>query len=185
MLGIGSLGWLEGVGWWPCWTCWCQRRTCTDSCVKHRSVNKREWFHLNKEVGLSDRSKRWWPNRRLHSWLLLQLKNKRPLVSPCEAPGPEGVPNRWVPLLMTQHVMPKADRHIIIDLVPPRQDLPKIFQKHKTGTWKHSFGGVVKRKPYLMNRLMGLNLSSPSRRDAFLVRVAPPTLSDVSTGKYY
>jgi len=30
------------MGQWTCWTCRCQRRTCSDSCVKHRKVNERE-----------------------------------------------------------------------------------------------------------------------------------------------
>jgi len=34
------------VGQWPCWTCWCQRNTCSDSCVRHWRVNKREGFDL-------------------------------------------------------------------------------------------------------------------------------------------
>jgi len=35
---------LHSVGQWPCWTHQCQRWTCLYSCVKHRRVNKMEWF---------------------------------------------------------------------------------------------------------------------------------------------
>jgi len=55
----------------------------------------------------------------------------------------------------------------------------------KTGTLKLSLGGGAKQEPYLMDRSMGLNLSSsPPRRDTFLVRVAPLTLSDASPGTH-
>jgi len=49
---------------------------------------------------------------------------------------------------------------------------------------KLSLGGGTKQEPYLMDRSTGLNLSSPPRRDTFLVRVAPLTLSDVSPGTH-
>jgi len=66
--------------------------------------------------------------------------------------------NCWVPLLTTQHSMPKSNQHIIIDLVPPHK---KIFKLIKTGSWKLSLGGGDKREPYLMDGFTGLNLSYP------------------------
>jgi len=80
--------------------------------------------------------------------------------------------------------MPRANPHITIDFVQPSQDLPKIFQRYKIGTGKPSFGGGVKRKPYLTDGSKGLDLSFPPKMDAFLATIAPLTLSDVSVGKY-
>jgi len=62
--------------------------------------------------------------------------------------------------------------------------LSKDFQKYKNWHLKTLLGEGAKRQPYLMDEAMGLNLSSPPRRDAFLVRVAPLTLSDVSLGSH-
>ena len=57
-----------------------------------------------------------------------------------------GVWNCSVPLVMTWHSVPRANQHIIIDLVPPRK---KIFKHIKIGTWKLSLGGEAKRELYL------------------------------------
>jgi len=61
----------------------------------------------------------------------------------------------------------------------------RFFRRCKISTRKPSFGGAVERKPHLTDRPKGLNLSTPTRRDDFLVRVSPLILSDASEGKYY
>ena len=63
-----------------------------------------------------------------------------------------------------------------------RPTSPKDFQMYKKGTWKLCLGGGAKWEPYLTDRSTGLNLSPPPRRDVFLLRVMPLTLSDLSLG---
>jgi len=78
--------------------------------------------------------------------------------------------------------MARASWHTVIDLVQPHQDLPEIYQKYRKWHLKTSFWRSSQRKTYLMDRLTDLNFSPPQRRDIFLVRVSPLTLSDVSLG---
>ena len=107
-------GWMGLWATWSCWRCpyslqgmWnnrlaglvlrCQRGTCSDSYVKHRTVNKREWFDLNKELRLSHRSNRWLFKTQIscvtarvrwrpHSQKVLQLKNRGPLWAHTKLP---------------------------------------------------------------------------------------------------
>jgi len=92
--------------------------------------------------------------------------------------------------VMTWHSMPRANQHIITDLVPPHQ---KIFKCMITGTWKLSLGGGTKREPYLMDELTGLILSSPDkngclfgkRRVSDFVRRIPGNTLLTKTLNYY
>jgi len=68
----------------------------------------------------------------------------------------------------------------MINLVPPRQGLPKICQKYKNWYLKKPLLEKGSKENLTQHTdQQALNLFSPTRRDAFLVKVTLPTLSDV------
>jgi len=44
MFTATDIAYYHNVGRWPCPTCLCQSETCSESCVKHQRVNRKEWF---------------------------------------------------------------------------------------------------------------------------------------------
>ena len=112
------------------------------------------WLEQPDELILSDKSNWWWFNtqinsmtpgmkRKLHSQMLLQLKNKRPPISTYKAPHPQGVPNRLVlsPTYddTTCYAKSTHNNWLSPTLSRSTKDFSKVENRHlKTLFWKRS-----------------------------------------------